>query len=467
MQWPGHLTFTLRLGERFLHVPNHLDYVLGATRPASSLDGGGAIDNAVNKWGGGGRTLGVYPSSRGLGRAGEHGEGFNDTEEQLGFSRTYRLHIADPNRTREVRDALRDLAIVESASIQMLATAPLSLTAVTHDSEISASAMEPYRRLRIPEAHALEPGDKDITVAVVDTGVSLGHPELQRKCLAGYNTVDLGLGQLNPNLRLVGDSWGIGFHPEDRVGHGSMVAGIIGAQGWHVPYGAAALSLILPVRVLAAAQSSPDGPRVGVGSLADIDAGMKVALDLGADVINASFGTPASAIPEGDPLPPSRIISYAKQHGCTVVAAAGNKGDDDKYYPAALPGVIAVGSVDASDTRSRFSSYGDHLCVCAPGEQIFGLARRGYRVNSGTSFSSPFVAGIVALLLSRARRVGIELDSDGIRRVLIETAKPLAGGGFHPETGYGLVDALAAVRRVDAIAAQKKSSIGRKDRRSA
>src|SRR5262249_10211140 len=151
----------------------------------------------------------------------------------------------------------------------------------------------------------------------------------QRKCLAGYNTVDLGLGQLNSTLTLVGDSWGVGFHPQDQVGHGSMVAGIVGAQGWHVPKGAAAKGLLLPVRGLAAAQSSAEGPRVGVGSLADIDAGLKVAVDLGADVINMSFGTPASAVPAGDSLPHSRVIAYALHYGCTLVAAAGNKGDDD------------------------------------------------------------------------------------------------------------------------------------------
>ncbi len=345
--------------------------------------------------------------------------------------------------------------MIESASILTLATAPLSLQGVAREGKVEPAALEPYRRIRIPEAHAMEPGDEDVTVAVVDTGVSLGHPELQRKCLAGYNTVDLGLGQLNSSLQLVGDSWGLGFHPQDQVGHGSMVAGIVGAQGWHVHRGVAAKSLVLPVRVLAAAQSQPNGPRVGVGSLADIDAGMKVAVDLGADVINASFGTPASAIPEGDVLPHSRVVAYAHQYGCTIVAAAGNKGDQDRYYPAALPGVIAVGSVDGSDRRSQFSSYGDHVCVCAPGEQIYGLARRGYRISSGTSFSAPFVTGVVALIISRARRAGLELASEALRQILAETAKPLGGAGFHPETGYGLVDAMAALQRIDAMAAQK------------
>ena len=420
-RWEGHLTFTLRLGESFRHVPNHLDYVIGGTRPASRLDGG-ALDAIINRWGSGGRTLGVFPSRRGLGRAGEHGAGFDDVEERLGLSRTYRLHIADAARTAAVRDALRDLSLVESAAVQILATTPMATVAraTAHASDVPDAALEPYRRIRIPEAHALERGDEDTTVAVVDTGVSLGHPELQRKCLAGYNTVDLGLGRLNSSLQLVGDSWGVGFHPQDQVGHGSMVAGILGAQGWRVHRGVAAKCLLLPVRVLAAAQASADGPRVGVGSLADIDAGLKVAVDLGADVINMSFGTPASAVPPGDTLPHSKVIPYALHYGCTLVAAAGNKGDQDKYYPAALPDVIAVGSLDAGNRRSHFSSFGEHLCVSAPGEQIYGLARRGYRANSGTSFASPFVAGVAALVITRSRRLGMNLNGRAVRRILME-----------------------------------------------
>lgn len=457
MQLPGHITFTLRTGEAFSHVPNHLDFVLGTTRAALRLDGG-VLDRVIRKWGGGGRTLGVYPSRRGLGRAGEHGAGFDDTEEQFGLSRTYRVQIADPERSAMVRDALRDLQIVESAAVQALAIAPLTQGVPSQRTELTPEAAAPYRRIRVAEAQTLEPGEEDVTVAVVDTGVSLGHPELQRKCLAGYNTVDIGFGQLNANLRLVGDSWGVGFNPQDGVGHGSMVAGIIGAQGWRVHRGVAARALLLPTRVLAAAQAAPDGPRIGVGSLSDIDAGIKVAVDLGADVLNLSFGTPASSLPKGDPRPHSRSISYALHYGCTLVAASGNKGDDDKYYPAALPGVIAVGSVNPQNERSRFSSFGDHLCLCAPGERIFGIARRGYRVNSGTSFAAPFVSGVAALIVACARRAGLALGGEGVRRVLIESAAPLAGGGFHPETGYGLVDALSAIRLVNSMVASAKTN---------
>src|SRR5258708_19501584 len=127
MQWAGHLTFTLRLGEGFAHVPNHLDYVLGTTRAVSHLDGG-PLDRVIRKWGGGGRALGLYPSRRGLGRAGEHGAGFDDVEEQFGLSRTYRLEVADPARTEALRPAPPDLPLVGSAPPHFPPTPPLALS---------------------------------------------------------------------------------------------------------------------------------------------------------------------------------------------------------------------------------------------------------------------------------------------------------------------------------------------------
>ncbi len=456
MVFSGHLMFTLRPGEAFRTAPNQMDFMLGAARPAPRLDGG-KIDAVIRKVGGGGRALGVFPSSRGLGRVGEHGLGYDEVEERHGLSRTYQVQVADARGTEHVCDALRQLSMVESAYMQTLSLAPMSMAAAAASEPDRATISEPYARIRVPEAQALEAGDEDVFIGVVDTGVALGHPELQRKCLAGYNTVDLGLGQLNSSLTLVGDSWGVGFHPEDQVGHGSMVAGIVGAQGWRLPRGVGMKSLVVPVRVLAAAQSSPNSHRVGVGALSNIDAGIKVACDLGSDIINMSFGTPESAVPKGDPPPHSRVIAYAIERGCTLVAAAGNKGDRERYYPAALPGVIAVGSVSAGNARSTFSSYGPHIALCAPGENIYGLARHGYTVNSGTSFAAPFVSGVAALVLGHAHRLGMNPDGAAVRQILIESARPLMGGGFHPETGHGLVDALAAIRRVDALASEKSA----------
>jgi subtilisin family serine protease len=462
MQWPGHITVTLHSGEGLAHIPSQLDVIAGAGRAVSRMDDG-AIDRVLRRWGGGARAATVFSSRHGLGRAGEHHLNFDDTEEQLGMSRTYRVHIADPARTREVCDALRDLSKVQSAAIQTLATAPMAAIASPHevgDAAITRDPALPYRRIHVPEAHALEMADEDVTVGVVDTGVALGHTELQRKCLAGYNTVDMGIGQLSGQMRLVGDSWGVGFNPIDEVGHGSFCAGILGAQGWHLPRGVAGKALILPIRVLAAAQMHPGGPRIGVGAVADIDAGMKVCVDLGADVINMSFGTAESSLTAGDPLPHQQVVQYAVGYGCTLVAAAGNKGDDERYYPAALPEVIAVGSVSDDGRRSHFSSYGDHLSVCAPGEDIVGLSRHGYRMGSGTSFAAPFVCGVASLLVSRARKRGVSLNGERVKQIIADSAMPLSREPFSPKTGYGLVDALSAIRRLDAELTQQEGHQG-------
>ena len=77
-----------------------------------------------------------------------------------------------------------------------------------------------------------------------------------------------------------------------------------------------------------------------MGSIADIDAALKLAVDLGATVLNLSFGTPASAVDPSEPRPHAAAVSYAARRGCTLVAASGNRGDRIAYYPAVLPEVI-------------------------------------------------------------------------------------------------------------------------------
>ncbi|HET9653144.1 MAG TPA: S8 family serine peptidase, partial [Usitatibacter sp.] len=403
MKRDGFLTLTLRPGIDTAIVPAHLDCLSGAGRPASRLDGG-RIDALVMRYADGARFRRIFHAAQSLGRPGEHHVGYDDEEEALGMSRSYQVELARSEADTSVREALRDLAHVEHCEVQSLATAPLDVRAarriVSRD-----DALQAQHRIRAPEAMMREPGDPTVAVAVVDTGVVVGHPELQQRCLAGYDTVDLGLGRINDTTRLIGDSRGWDYNPYDEVGHGCLVAGIIGARGFRVPRGLCGHAMLLPIRVLAAARRDAAPSRlVGVGALPDIDEGLKVAVDLGAHVINMSLG---SARDSDDPhaLPPHQAVArYAARRGCLMVAAAGNSGRREEFYPAALPEVIAVGSVDGEGQRSRFSSWGPQLAVCAPGEGIVGVARRGYQVSSGTSFASPYVAGAVAMLVAHARR---------------------------------------------------------------
>lgn len=447
MRLSGHLQITLRTGEALGHVPCHLDYLIGACRHSSRLDGG-EIDRVLSRYGGGFRALSVYQAKRSLGRAGEQHLHFNETEENLGMSRTYRIEIAEKERSQEVVNALRDLGKIEAAVVQGLAvTSPLKSEAAPGAAPglSKKEAYEPFERIDGMKALEFEPGSESVTVGVVDTGIALGHPEMQRKLLAGYDTVNLGMGKVGDGVKLVGDSRGSDFNPADEVGHGSHVAGIIGAQGWHIPRGIGGRSFVLPIRVLAAAKSDERKKAMGIGGLSDINAGLKCCVDLGATVINMSFGTPASAIKADDPLPHSKVIRYAAHYGCVLVAAAGNSGIEEKYYPAALPEVIAVAAVDRLNRRSGFSTYGEHLWISAPGERIVSTGLKGYMASSGTSHAAPYVAGVAALLVSYAGRRGKKLDGGDVKRILRAGAVTL-NGGFNRETGYGLLNALSALR---------------------
>ncbi len=447
MRRPRHLQLTLRAGEAPAQVPSYLDHLVGAARAVPTIDGGG-VDRALRA-GGGFRALCVYGARASLGRVGEQHLRWDDAEQELGIARSYEVEIADAAAADRVVDRLRALRTVESATVQTMSTAPFEAAAVlAPDARVlDEAAWAPHERVRAPQAHQLEPGDERVTVGLVDTGISLGHPEFQRKLLAGYDSVDLGVDEA-PGLRLVGDSRGDDFTPTDYVGHGSHVGGVIGATGWELPPGVAGLSLLLPIRVLAAAISSGSRGPAGLGAETNINAGCKVAVDLGAIVLNLSFGTSEHEIDSEGPRPQEAVVSYAERYGCVLVAASGNTGVAERFYPAALPDVIAVGSVGDDGHRSGFSSYGDHVALCAPGEHIVSAGISGLREGSGTSYAAPFVTGAAALLMARARRRGRKLTPAEVRTLLVSTATPLPGA-VRAETGAGLLNAEAAVRRLD------------------
>lgn len=238
---------------------------------------------------------------------------------------------------------------------------------------------------------------------------------------------------------------------DSRTSHGTAVASVISANtdnGFNV----AGILHDLDSRILSyKALDSQDRGRVS-----DLMAAMMHASDRGARVINASFGHRAT-IPNGsvegnDPDPAirdlwGRVIDYCAARGTLVVAAAGNGGLSDYthvWFPAAVDGVIAVGSIDSrSGARSRFSSFGPEVDVVAPGEGIWvNRTDSTTATMSGTSVAAPMVAGAVTYLWSLVPGLSAAQMSELITSTAVASYGP--DPGHDHETGYGKFDAFRA-----------------------
>lgn len=439
----GHILMKLSDGIE-TRLPAHLDVLDGAARAGGSVDGRGPVDRAILARTSAVRARRCFHAQDSLSHVGCRHVHYNETECALGLNRVIALQLADPEAASAVITGLRDLDEVDWAMAEPLATAPLR--AIGGRSR-TLGVHEAAARVGAPEALAIEPGSRAVAVAVIDTGVSLEHVEFAGRLRSGYDTVDLGIGRVADDVELVGDSLGRDFCARDEIGHGSHCAGIIGARGLSMQPGIAGRSPLIPMRALAAAQAGR-GPLFGVGALSDIDAAIKVAVDMGAKVLNLSFGTPRT---ETDPLaPPPHLdsIAYAAAEGSIPVAAMGNSGREEEFFPAALPQCIAVGACTLEGQRAPFSTIGRHIALCAPGEDIWSVSLTGYGDSSGTSHAAPFVSGAAALLAARAARRGHDLTPAEAREALCLSA---AGGVPNPETGWGMLNIPAALKHLDTM----------------
>jgi serine protease len=265
-----------------------------------------------------------------------------------------------------------------------------------------------------------------VVVAVVDSGVDGGHPDLAgRLTTAGYDFVTGG-----------------GDGRVDENNHGTHVAGVIAAvRGNSVGVaGLAPRARIMPIRVLDAQ---------GSGWSSDIARGITYAVDHGAEVINLSLGGPHQ-----DSVTAS-AVEYALSKGVTVVAAAGNerKNGSPTTYPAAYPGVVAVASIDKGDGSSPFSNTGAYVDLAAPGGRILSTVVDGYGFMSGTSMAAPFVSATAALAVDAARG-----DTADVVQAMIGTAADLGPDGRDDQFGHGLVSPSATLRAVSAADEQPPAS---------
>jgi len=279
-----------------------------------------------------------------------------------------------------------------------------------------------------------------ITIAVIDTGADVSAPDLAAKAPTTWSVRD--------NSSDVTDYYGHGtFVSSLAAGSTTNGEGVAGFGG--------------DAKLLAVQASAPDG------TFTDIDesAAIVYAVDHGAKIINMSFGGPMSSPAE------QSAIAYAAAHGVLLVAAAGNSGQSGNQpsYPAALlqplgsNGVggigLAVAASNLSGGRASFSNYGSYISLAAPGENVFGALSSSadpnywprqslpgsvtgiYGYGSGTSYSSPEVAGAAALVWAASPG----LTATDVAGILKQSAS--GHGGWNENTGYGVLDAAAAVAR--------------------
>ena len=444
---PRRLLLTIRLGELPEHLPS-LREVRQEGQPMAARIDGGPLDRLLAHHGGSARTVRLHsaritrlqrPNVPGARR-------FDDAEQLSGVARVLRIEIARDAGLPALLRALQQLPVVERVQPDRLCATPFDAPSHALREIDPVAARRPRAMVRLPQALALQRGDPSVVVGLADTGVVAGHLELSRRLRRGFDTVDLDAATVG-DLTLVGDNTGRDEQPDDEVGHGSACAGILRANGAGLPAGGAGLCGLTPVRVLGAALQG--GKRVGIGALANIDAGMKRLIDLGVRVINMSFGTPESALVADDPRPHEEVVRYALARGVLLVAASGNSGLAERYYPAAHEGVIAVGAVEDDGTPASFSTRGAHVALCAPGRDIWTCGLAGYACVSGTSFAAPFVSAACALLAAHAEARAWPLDPQSAREILVESARPFGAGRASDGCGAGVLDAAAALALLD------------------
>lgn len=326
-------------------------------------------------------------------------------------ARAHVYRITDNRSTQSVIATLQSdprIVLAQSNMTYQRQGAPIGTAA----EQVIRAAQYGLDMIGIPRAQELATG-RGVKVAVIDSGIDAEHPDLKDAIVETFDAT----GSTEP----IPDA------------HGTAVAGIIRAKG-------TVLGVAPGATLLAARAFSGDPKRDTAESTSFI---LLKALDWsighGANVINLSFAGGRDPVLE-------RIIAEANNRKVILVAAAGNGGPKAApAYPAAYPQVIAVTAHDKADKLYQHANRGDYITVAAPGVEILvPIAKGSHMFMSGTSMSSAYVTGIIALMLERSPN----LTPERARMILTETAGDLGKPGRDNEFGAGRVDAHAALEEI-------------------
>ncbi|MBE0451820.1 MAG: S8 family serine peptidase [Clostridia bacterium] len=303
------------------------------------------------------------------------------------------------DRAKEVLDTLRKNPNVDYVEYDYIA----SIDYIPNDPYYPAQSYLP--NMNTAAAWDITLGSPNVVIAVLDTGISSGNFDMQGNVIGGYNFI-------SDNTNYADDN-----------GHGTMVASVaagITDNGYGIA-GISGKSKLLAVKVM---NSS------GSGTYSTMIKGIEYAVSNGANVINMSIGgrTVSTAL--------KLAVDNAISSGVTVVAAAGNEGSTSLSYPAAFENVIGVGAVDFYNNKTSYSNTGQGITLMAGGSARVATTTTYIGTASGTSFASPYVAGLVALMYSSNAEVTPSMIFDALAKGALDLGIP----GYDTTFGYGMVD---------------------------
>ncbi|MBI5461266.1 MAG: S8 family peptidase [Gammaproteobacteria bacterium] len=315
-----------------------------------------------------------------------------------------------------------------TASALLLATASMVANALPSAGESSASAGA--TRLKAPSAWLKGAAGQRVVIGVLDTGINAAHPDLAGHVLVGYN------------------AFNGGTNTSDGNGHGTHVAGILGALSNNMGIAGVAFNArIRPIKIFDAD---------GNGSSASLGAGIRYAINGKAKILNMSLGA-------AGPICESELRSTVAS-GRLTVAAAGNEGLANPDWPArfakeswALGRIIAVGAVDTNNRIASWSNRaGDtrNFYLMAPGTSILSTYKGGYAYMSGTSMATPYVSGAAAVVWS----YWSYLTATQVANTLFRSATDLGTVGIDAVYGRGLVNLERALQPIGTTSIKTSST---------